>query len=74
MTTLPQFSPVHDTIPKGLNNVAKGYNKTKDTNTCFIYLGLNPNVKVAYSKHQWDAELFKVSLKDLEQVVHIMFV
>ncbi|KAG1767593.1 hypothetical protein EV702DRAFT_1282555 [Suillus placidus] len=59
MAALPQFSQVHDTIHKGLNNFAKWYNKAKVPNTYFICLALNPNVKVAYSEHQWDGELFK---------------
>lgn len=74
MAALPRFSQVRDAILKGLNNVAKWYDKTKATNAYFICLALDPNVKVAYSEHQWDTESFKIGLKDLEQVVCLIFV
>jgi hypothetical protein len=40
MAALPRFSPVHDALQKGLANVAKWYDKTKDTSTYFICLGI----------------------------------
>ncbi|KAG2346979.1 hypothetical protein BDR05DRAFT_945396 [Suillus weaverae] len=46
MAALPRFSQVRDTILKGLNNVAKWYDKTKATNAYFICLALDPNVKL----------------------------
>jgi hypothetical protein len=36
MAATPQFSKVHDTIKKGLENLAKWYWKTNDTSAYFI--------------------------------------
>ncbi|KIK36504.1 hypothetical protein CY34DRAFT_94238, partial [Suillus luteus UH-Slu-Lm8-n1] len=71
MAALPQFSPVHDALQKGLANVAKWYDKTKDTGTYFICLTLDPNVKLAYAEHQWDKESFDIGLKSFEQIVSV---
>ncbi|KAG2746077.1 hypothetical protein P692DRAFT_20741060, partial [Suillus brevipes Sb2] len=68
MAALPRFSPVHDALQKGLANVAKWYDKTKDTSTYFICLALDPNVKLAYAEHQWDKESFDIGLKSFEQI------
>ncbi|OAX34085.1 hypothetical protein K503DRAFT_803874 [Rhizopogon vinicolor AM-OR11-026] len=68
MAALPQFSKVRYAIQKALDNVAKWYDKMKDTNTYFICLALNPNVKVTYAEHQWDKNLFNIGLANLEQM------
>jgi len=87
MAATPQFSKVRDAINKGLENLAKWYQKTSDTSAYFICLGkynfdlyasditdnngaaLDPNIKVAYTEHQWDKPSFDAGLKKFEEIV-----
>ncbi|KAG1842747.1 hypothetical protein DFJ58DRAFT_731906 [Suillus subalutaceus] len=65
MANLPRFSKVSDAIQNALENVAKWYHNTEDTDVYFICLALDPNVKIAYAKHQWDKASFEIGLDKL---------
>ncbi|KAF8808398.1 hypothetical protein BYT27DRAFT_7096914, partial [Phlegmacium glaucopus] len=45
------------------------YHKTNDTSAYFISIVLNPNVKIAYTEHEWDKESFDISFEKFGQVV-----
>ena len=40
MAAIPQYDKVHDALIKGLDNLAKWYNKTDDSTAYFICLGM----------------------------------
>ncbi|KAG2343535.1 hypothetical protein BDR05DRAFT_884438, partial [Suillus weaverae] len=56
-------------VTSGLDNLAKWYHKTNDTDVYFICLALNPNYKVAYAKVKWASQDFADGVKWLKDVV-----
>ncbi|KAG1851982.1 hypothetical protein C8R48DRAFT_676238 [Suillus tomentosus] len=63
------FNVLSASVTSGLDNLAKWYRKTNDTDVYFICLALDPNYKVAYAKAKWVSQDFADGVKRLEDVV-----
>lgn len=51
MAATDKFAEMHDSIHAGLDNIAKWYSKTNDTDVYFICLGMFPCVTISVPSH-----------------------
>lgn len=69
MAANPKYAIISQALNAGLDNLRKWYRTLDNSNMYFISLVLDPRIKMAYFRRQWEQEYLEVGMRNLEEVV-----